>query len=226
MSENGSDIRYNVEEAKEAFMSAFEIKSDAYSTSQNGSYQTDGNRAFGKMKYQMISLEDVINALNEVEYTECKITALTKPGKKLDVEALEKMEDAGISVEETPYRYQSVKPGSYQVKAIVNVGNFSSVGDGEIQKYFEYFTEPWDIELETKEFCIKLEDLYCGKWAGLEILQESEGGGYTIEKGPFDKLLNGIRERCGPVENGTDGTKMAHKQLALKNRLVSWLKKL
>ena len=183
MSENGSGIMYDVEEAKEVFIDAFGIKSDAYSGSHNGAYQTDGNRVFGKMKYQIISLED---ALNEAEYTECKITALTKPGEKRDVKALKKMEDAGISVDEIPYKYQSIRRGSYQVKAIVNVGKFSSAVDEDIQKYLEYFTEPWDIEFETKEFCIKLEDLHCGKWVGLEIRSE------TIKGEPFDKLLKGI----------------------------------
>ncbi|MEA3342831.1 MAG: hypothetical protein U9Q92_01570 [archaeon] len=186
MSENRSDIRYGVEEAKKAFIDAFGIKSDAYSGSHNGAYQTDGNRVFGKTKYQIISLEDAINALNEARCSECKITALTKPGKKLDVVALEKVEDAGICVEEIPYKYQSIRRGSYQVKATVNIGKFSSVWDEEIQEYLEYFTEPWDIEFETKEFCIKLEDMYCGKWAGLEIRSE------TIKEEPFDKLLKEI----------------------------------
>jgi len=187
MSENGSEvIMYDAKGAKEAFRDAFEIESDAYSGSPNSIYSADDNRAFGKMNNQIISLQDAINVLNEAGYTECKITALTKPGEKLGVEALEKMEDAGISVGEIPYKYQSIKRGSYQMKAIVNVGKFSSVGYEEIQKYLEYFAEPWDIEFETDEFCIKLEGLYCGKWAGLEIRSE------TIKGEPFDKLLEGI----------------------------------
>ncbi len=194
MSENRSDIRYDAKEAKEAFIDAFGIESDAYSGPPNSRYSADDNRAFGKMnsekvKCEIISLEDGIKLLKEAGY-KGTITALTKPGEKLDVEDLEKMEDAGISAEETPYRYQSVKRGSYHVKATVNVGKFSSVGDEEIQKYLEYFAEPWDIVLETKEFCIKLEDLYCGKWAGLEIRSE------TIKGEPFDKLLKGIGKKA------------------------------